>query len=268
MDITCIIPVFNRRQLVLEAIKSVLKQECSHDIEIIVVDDGSTDNTPDAVRASFPEVKVIQTEGGLGPGRARNIGAQHASGHVLMFLDSDDQWLPHHAETLYSLLTENSCVSYGITHTTDSSSGEAFLIPDDSSAPSGKCRSHLLRWCFLVPSAVAVRAEAFHKAGGFPHMGFGEDWLFFMRLSRTSEFAFAPEIITKRLLHRESLCASENIRAKIAAMLKSFYMEALEESDQTAYQRFLTLYRHATSAGEKWNTVQDWYMSLRKHGLV
>ena len=51
-------------------------------------------------------------------------------------------------------------------------------------------------------------------------------------------------------------------------MLKSFYMEALEESDQTAYQRFLTLYRHATSAGEKWNTVQDWYMSLRKHGLV
>ena len=78
--------------MVLRAIESALVQE-AWDPEVVVVDDGSKDGTREAVSACFPEVKLISTAG-LGPGLARNEGARAATGQVLMFLDSDDIWLP------------------------------------------------------------------------------------------------------------------------------------------------------------------------------
>jgi Glycosyl transferase family 2 len=87
-----IIPTYNRAHLLPEALESVWRQAFS-DYEVIVVDDGSTDGTADYLRSLHKRVTVI-SQLNLGPGAARNLGAAHAKGHYLAFLDSDDLWFP------------------------------------------------------------------------------------------------------------------------------------------------------------------------------
>ncbi len=268
MDITCIIPVYNRRGLVGDAIRSVMEQDTSLSVETVVVDDGSADGTPQYIRDRFPHVKLVETGRNLGPGAARNAGARHASGEVLMFLDSDDRWLPSHASMLFEAIRHGADVAYGITCTIDETTGSSFLIPEEGQHHSGNCYEHLLHWCFLVPSSIAVTRQAFIHAGGFSNIGFGEDWHFFLKLGRDFAFSFISETITHRLLHRGSLCASGNISKKICMMLESLLEDAKNRADRAAEERFRILSEHAAHRGEQWNTVQDWYTSLKRHGLV
>ncbi len=90
--ISVIIPTFNRQNSVVEAIQSVLDQG-DFDLEIIVVDDGSTDNTRDSVDQFADECLYIFRANG-GPAAARNTGLKLAQGEIIAFLDSDDLWLP------------------------------------------------------------------------------------------------------------------------------------------------------------------------------
>jgi glycosyltransferase involved in cell wall biosynthesis len=91
--VSVIIPTYNRAHLVSQSIESVLAQTYP-DHEIIVVDDGSTDNTAAVVKAYGDRVRYVQTTNG-GTGHARNVGMQHARGKYLMFLDSDDLLYPY-----------------------------------------------------------------------------------------------------------------------------------------------------------------------------
>ena len=90
--ISCIIPVYNRSDLIIECVESVLKQTYHH-YEIIIVDDGSTDNTNHVLKelsVKHPEVIKVVTQRNKGPGAARQAGLNHSSGQYVQFLDSDD----------------------------------------------------------------------------------------------------------------------------------------------------------------------------------
>jgi glycosyltransferase involved in cell wall biosynthesis len=267
---SCIIPVLDRRKLIGAAIRSVLEQDSEIPVEIIVVDDGSSDGTPDFVKGHFPEVKLLHTTGRTGPGMARNLGVKAASGNILMFLDSDDTWLPCHVQELCRLLHRGAQVAYGVTLTDDTINGGSFLIPEQNSAPQGFCFSALTMWCSLVPSALAVTRQAFDVTGGFAGMAFGEDWHFFLRLSRKFAFHFTPRLITRRLLHENSLCASGELYRKIQLMLHELEIAVLDEPGASPglVKRFRELEAHAARKGTEWKTVQDWYMSLKRHDLV
>ena len=115
MKISCIIPTRNRSSMVLEAIASIRRQQYP-DLEIIVVDDGSTDNTQAAIKSMFPEIRQVRLNG-VGPGLARNAGADAANGNILMFLDSDDLWLENHVQQLQDILNRGFQVAYGATKT-------------------------------------------------------------------------------------------------------------------------------------------------------
>ena len=277
--VSCIIPVRNRRYLIGDAIKSVLMQPDDIPVEIVVVDDGSSDGTPEYVRETFPWVNVVESRGGCGPGVSRNLGVENTSGSVLMFLDSDDQWLPGHVSELVSLLGSGFHVAYGVTLNTDSLNNDTFLLPEENQAPCGWCYEYLLRWCFLVPSSVAVTRHAFETSGRFSGLQFGEDWEFFLRLGSRFQFAHTRRVITRRLLHRDSLCASENIGEKIVLMLEDLIRLVIESKDtgpcvmnsravDAAVKRFRQMAALAVREGEQWQTVQDWYMSLKRHGLA
>ena len=95
-DISVIIPTYNGEKCIARAIESVLNQHGNYDIEIIVVDDCSTDNTIKIVHESYPDVKIFTT--GMnsgGPNKGRNIGMKEAKGEYLCLLDQDDEWLPY-----------------------------------------------------------------------------------------------------------------------------------------------------------------------------
>jgi glycosyltransferase involved in cell wall biosynthesis len=104
MNISVIIPTYNRGHFIREAIDSVLNQDlrgCS--IELIIVDDGSTDNTADIVKTYGAAVKYMYQKN-RGAGAARNLGIESATGEWISFLDSDDRWLPHKLSVQFEVL--------------------------------------------------------------------------------------------------------------------------------------------------------------------
>src|SRR6266849_1500345 len=92
MQFSIVIPTYNRAQLLAHALESVWRQRF-RDYEVIVVDDGSNDETQAYLHGLNNKVRVIRQEN-RGPGAARNIGAHQAHGDYVAFLDSDDLWFP------------------------------------------------------------------------------------------------------------------------------------------------------------------------------
>ncbi len=97
MSISVVIPTYNRGDYLRQAIESVLRQQCTHQVEVIVVDDGSTDDTRARVESFGGRVRYIYTENG-GSAHARNVGMRAATGQYLTFLDSDDLHYPYTLE--------------------------------------------------------------------------------------------------------------------------------------------------------------------------
>lgn len=102
MKVSIVIPTYNRQQYVCHAIESALSQTLE-DFEVIVVDDGSTDNTKDVIAPYIDKIKYIYTENG-GPAHARNVGLKKANGEYISFLDSDDIYYPYKTELQASFL--------------------------------------------------------------------------------------------------------------------------------------------------------------------
>ena len=104
--VSVIIPTYNRAHCVSEAIDSVLAQDPPAD-EVIVIDDGSTDNTPEVLQAYGDKIKPFRQEN-KGVGAARNVGMHLATGEWVAFLDSDDIWYPGRLRSLLRDITESS----------------------------------------------------------------------------------------------------------------------------------------------------------------
>ena len=266
MQISCVIPTKNRPEMTCRAIASVVDQETPVD-EIIVVDDGSTDHTVALVAARFPEVRLLRRSG-LGPGLARNAGVDTACGEVVMFLDSDDVWLPGHVSSLMRTLARGYSVAYGVAKNCDQIRGGEFCIPEFGKAVEGHCLAALARWCFFVPSAMAVKTEAYAVVGGFGGEELGEDWSFFIRLAQRFPFGFCgEEPITLRHLHQGSLCNGANIN-RLDALLVSVSL-ALAETDASAedMNNFQALAEWTRQQGD-WQTIQQWYISLKQEDFI
>src|SRR5688500_15307007 len=95
-SVSVVIPTFERRRLVNEAVHSALDQVLV-DVEVIVVDDGSTDGTAASLLRADERVKVVRRPNG-GAAAARNTGIRNAQAPIVAFLDSDDRWQPHHLQ--------------------------------------------------------------------------------------------------------------------------------------------------------------------------
>ncbi len=112
MKITVIIPTYNRKKTIKRCINSIISQTIQP-YEIIVVDDGSTDNTLEIVNEFMYNIKVIK-QNHRGAQAARNLGILNARGDYIAFLDSDDEWLPQMLETSINEISlhKNDCVIY------------------------------------------------------------------------------------------------------------------------------------------------------------
>jgi glycosyltransferase involved in cell wall biosynthesis len=105
--LSVVIPVWNRPRVVWDAIDSALCQGGPGEVEVIVVDDASTDGTPESIERRFgSRVRLLRSPYRRGPGAARNAGARVATGELLAFLDSDDLWLKGKLEAELRALDE------------------------------------------------------------------------------------------------------------------------------------------------------------------
>ncbi len=266
--ISCVIPSRDRAGFLPRAIDSVLAQGCP--IEVVVVDDGSADSTPELLARGYPGVRVVRTPG-LGAAAARNLGVEAACGDVVMFLDSDDRWLPGHVERLLAAIRGYEA-AYGVTRNLDAVSGGGFLVPEAGRGTAGDCLPALGRWCFIMTSAFAVRRAFFLAVGGFPEnmAGLGEDWGFFIRAAARAPFGFAAgDPVSERLLHHGSLCARAG-REEMAAMFRKLLVIAGETGNNM--DGFAGIRRAAAwfsqTEEDRCMSVQQWYGRMRKAGIL
>ncbi len=264
--IGCIIPVKDRKHMAAEAVESVFSQSIRVD-EVIIVDDGSRDGTPAMLHSRFPEARIVLSCG-MGPGRARNLGAMLSRSEVLMFLDSDDIWLSNHVKDLLGPLLGGLDCSFGVTVNSGPCINDPFTLPGDEFRPDQPIFNNLLRWCCMVPSAFAVKREKFARTGGFPSMSMGEDWIFFARAAQTLSFAFVPVPVTLRRIHEDNLCWRKFSNQSAVRMLQHIKVLALKAGLRKDARRIERIELATIKRRKKWGSVQEWYLYLKSQGLI
>ncbi len=199
--VSVIIPVFNGAATIAEAIDSALAQTCT-DLEVIVVNDGSTDATGEVLGRYAGRIKVIDRPNG-GIAAARNTGAAAAMGEYFGLLDCDDVWMPTMIERAVAALDDNpECVLAYTNCAVIDSDGH-----DLSSALIGAGVDHaptldemLSRLWPIMPSAVVMRRATFDGCEGFSEefrsYGF-EDVIFWLRARELGPFHYIPECLVK-----------------------------------------------------------------------
>jgi LPS sulfotransferase NodH/glycosyltransferase involved in cell wall biosynthesis len=199
--VSVIIPCYSQSQFLGEAIESVLAQTYPH-IEIIVVDDGSLDNTVEVV-ARYPGVRLVRQHN-QGVSVARNTGIRHSSGMFLVFLDSDDRLLPDMIQSGIKYMDNNPQYALvgGLYEEIgfDGTPRPLTWIPPDVQQ-NHYCK--FLECCYIMPPGAAlVRRRAIEVAGGFAeHIYHTDDHEFFMRIARHFPVMCHREVVVQYRLH-------------------------------------------------------------------
>jgi glycosyltransferase involved in cell wall biosynthesis len=167
--VSVIIPVFNGAATVGAALLSALDQRFDGEVDIIVVDDGSTDDTPAVLEPYSSNITVVR-QSNRGLAAARNVGAARSRAAYLAFLDADDIWMEDKLARVIGRLETNqtSVLAYSDiipVSMPGAPAGESPLTRDLAHAPS--MEELLRRWWPILPSTVVMRRSAFQTCGGF-----------------------------------------------------------------------------------------------------
>lgn len=205
ISLSVIVPTRNRSAVIARAVGSVLASPCP-DLEVVVVDDGSWDNTAEVIaKCTDPRLRYHKIDSDGNANRARNLGARIARGALIAFLDSDDLFLAGRVGRLKRYFASHAETDCLVTSYVEISRGKKRLHKTPSSVPNaGDLRRQLLAHAFpLTNSAIAVRREAFEAVGGFDEaMPRHQDREFLLRLAKSHAIRFSDQADVEK--HRSS----------------------------------------------------------------
>ena len=198
--VSVVIPAYNCSKYIKETISSILNQQSEADLEIIVIDDGSTDDTADIVRAIGNPVRIISQKN-AGVCAARNRGIKEAKGEFIALVDHDDYWLPNKLAVQLAVLENNpqaDVVFSAFQRWLPNSGASSFCNPLDYSFNadskdidgdfSGWIYHQMLLDSWVLTSTALARSSVIVASGGFDEtLPFSEDWDFWLRISRVSQ---------------------------------------------------------------------------------
>lgn len=236
MNISVIIPCYNRQSLIARAIDSVLAQTYAA-LEVIVVDDGSSDNSADFIRRQYPNVKLLQ-QSQHGVSHARNQGIRLAQGNWIAFLDSDDAWHTDKLQQQVSALQQQP--QYQICHT-----HEIWIRKDKRVNQmrkhekfGGHIYQHCLQQCLMAPSSILINRDVFDKIGLFDEtLPVCEDYDLWLRITaRYAVLYLEQALITKYGGHDDQLSHQfwGMDRFRIKALHKMLQSSVLNSVDRQA----------------------------------
>lgn len=249
-----IMPLYNKQETVKESIQSVLLQTVK-DFELIIVDDGSTDQSAERVQSlAEPRIRLWK-KNNKGVSAARNYGVEKAQGDYICFLDADDLWLPNHLETLKKLIAAVPdaglyATSFrqeddrGIVYSPDLGTEQILEIEDIFQV-------ELNQKTVLHTNSICMPKSIFIKAGGFIEGEcIGEDTSLWFRVAAYHKIAIFNEVTTVyRLKYSDAVRTSGTMNRSWSFL--QFYEEKIKNSDliniekKNTIARFVNRYRHS-----------------------
>lgn len=242
--VSVILAVHNRDGSVARAIRSVLAQTY-REVELIVVDDGSTDGTRRVVEAFGAPVRLV-TQPHAGAYAARNVGLRHARGELVAFIDSDDAWLSDKLAMQVPLMRrpEVGLVFGDAIHVTAPYEGAprtgstSFRI----SSPRRGRVANRFRWCNFVPTCTTlVRRSCLEETGGFSEANeISADYLAWFRIALRYELDYVDQPVAEYTVHAGGI--SFDLGRSLAARIDLFSAELAQTTDpatRTVLQRLL-----------------------------
>lgn len=209
-QVSVIIPTYNSARYVVDAVESVLAQTY-RDFEVIVIDDGSTDETPEVMKRYGAPVRYLRQEN-AGVAAARNRGIAESSGRYVAFLDADDVWLPQKLERQINALA----INYGV-----QACDTGYVLADTTLNPvavkrnlrSGSTfKELLLRGTVVFIGSVICEKEILERVGGFdPALSQCADWDMWIRVSSQTEFVYIDEALVYYRQHDTNMSRSASL---------------------------------------------------------
>jgi glycosyltransferase involved in cell wall biosynthesis/peptidoglycan/xylan/chitin deacetylase (PgdA/CDA1 family)/SAM-dependent methyltransferase len=242
--ISVIVPCYNQAHFLTEAIESILSQAYPH-YEIVVIDDGSTDNTAE-VAGRYPGVRCLRQEN-RGLAAARNTGLRKSNGDYLVFLDADDRLLPHALEVGLACLRAHPQCAFVAGRCIRIGSDSQPLPTTEDAGLDGDAYSRLLSGCPILVPAVMYRRASFQVFPGFDtSMSAAEDYHLYYRIARELPIHFHDIVVAEVRQHHA------NMTSNTALMLRS-NLTALQT--QWQYVKANPEYKEAYRAGLRfWRT--------------
>lgn len=238
--VSVIIPTYNRAWCLAEAVDSVLAQEL-RGFELIVVDDGSTDDTPRLIEGYGEAIRTLRREN-HGVSAARNAGIAAARGELIAFLDSDDLWLPGKLRRQVEFFTSHPEALICQTEELWVKNGRRVNPGKRHRKRGGMIFEPSLDLCLVSPSAVMVRRELFERVGLFDEsLPACEDYDLWLRVScRFPVHLIETPLIVKRGGHADQLSRAWGLdRFRITAMANLLTGNVLNDVQRQAVQRVL-----------------------------
>ena len=239
--VSVVIPTYNRAWVIKEAVDSVLAQDYK-DFELIIVDDGSTDNTSDVLASYGEDVRVLFQEN-KGVSAARNRGVAEASGQLVAFLDSDDLWLPKKLSMQVEFFNKTPDALICQTEEVWIRNGIRVNPKKRHKKPSGMIFEPSLALCLVSPSAVMIRRDVLDREGGFDEtLPACEDYDLWLRLSsRFPVYLIEIPLIIKRGGHDDQLSKRTGLdKFRIKAMENIIKSGILSADQHRAALKMLT----------------------------
>lgn len=235
--LSIVIPAHNRINFLQEAIESALRQ-VNVSLEVIVVDDGSTDGTGEILKSLGYPIRYFYQEN-QGPSSARNVGLWNARSKYIIFLDSDDLIFPQKSSIQLAIMEANPDISvvYSRWKTVRMGGQEIRTVGIDHTPD---VLPTLLYKNIALPNACLFRTDAVREIGGFDEKLKGiEDWDLLLRLAiREKVFAFSPEVTAVYRLHSNNLSFHRQLMLKNALLLvdKMFSSNKLPKRYKDCYE--------------------------------
>ncbi|MCT4587344.1 MAG: glycosyltransferase family 2 protein [Carboxylicivirga sp.] len=218
-----IIPMYNSEQYIGNTLQSVLNQEYD-DFEVIVIDDGSTDNGSKVVESfNDKRIKLVSKVNG-GVSSARNRGIKEANGRYIAFLDSDDIWYPNHLKAAYYFFKVNAEVKWYSSSFIRSSANKPITI--QTKMPVSYHIENFIKkaYAFIWTSCVIIERHLANSVGGFPeNCGYGEDSVFWYKIGlREQSIGYTSSITAIYTVRENSITQTCNrINLAIDACIKA-----------------------------------------------
>lgn len=233
-EVSVVIPTYNSAQFIGEALRSVFDQTFK-DYEIIVVDDGSTDQTKEVIHRYGNKIRYIFQEQ-RGPANARNRGIRDSLGQYIAFLDADDVWLPlklkkqvcmfHRCPPLAMVFTENSVFNQSGVCQNSIGKGKRLM--------NGDVVKNIFLYNGVVTSTVMVRSEVFNKIGLFEEeLQLAEDDNMWIRIAANFKVALIDEPLVRYRVHPHEITSN---KIKLMKSVKT-NIKLLKQKDKTVKER-------------------------------